>query len=72
VNGGQICTVVRNLIRGPNDRRRPVSTKRFDRALSSGAASQTDHHGSVELVQERDHGLTDAFDRHDKAIASFD
>jgi hypothetical protein len=72
MNGGQICTVVPNRIRGRNDRRRPVGTKDFDRALSGGAASQTNHHGSVELVQERDDGLTDAFDRHDKAIASFD
>jgi hypothetical protein len=72
VNGGQIGTVVRNLIRGPNDRRRPVSMKGFDRALSGGAAAQTDHHRPVKLVQERDHGLTDAFDRHHKAIASFD
>jgi len=72
VNGGQICTVVRNRFRRPNDRRRPVSTKRVDRALSGDAASQTDHHGSVGLVQKRDHGLADAFDRHDKAIASFD
>jgi hypothetical protein len=46
--------------------------KGFDRALSGGAAAQTDHHRPVKLVQERDHGLTDTFDRHHKAIASFD